>query len=83
MIKNAIITVIVATTVAIVAPRDLRDAATLTVRAGIGLIQLGLALYPQGYDAGPAPPDDEDDRGPAIQDAGLPVSARLAATANG
>lgn len=59
--KNAVITVIVAGTVAFFGPRDLRDVATFTIRAGIALVQLGLALYPSGYDAGPITDDEAED----------------------
>lgn len=75
MIKNAFVTIVVAAAVAILAPRDLREAAFLTVRAGISLIQLGLALYPPGHDAGPVVPNDEDDRGPGTQHAALAAFA--------
>jgi hypothetical protein len=50
-IKNTVITLLIAIAVAIFVPRDLREAATLIVRTGIGLIQFGLALEPNGYDA--------------------------------
>ncbi len=61
MIRNAVVTVIVASAVAIFAPRDLRQAAVLSVRAGVALIKLGLTLYPPRYDAGAVEDNDGSD----------------------
>lgn len=67
--RNAVISFLIAAAVTLVLPRDLREAAVLAVRAGIGLIQFGFALDPDGYDAGWAQPSHEWD--PGTQDAGL------------
>lgn len=58
MLKNTILTIIIAATVAGVAPRDRSEVAVLAVRLGALLMLLGLSLDPPGYDAGPL--EDED-----------------------
>jgi hypothetical protein len=57
--KNAALMFVIAGVMAIVTPRDMREAAALSMRAGVALINLAVALYPNWYDANR---DDDDDR---------------------
>ena len=60
MLKNTILTIIIAATVASVAPRDRSEVAVLAMRVGALLMLLGLSLDPPGYDAGPLEDDAPD-----------------------
>lgn len=74
MIKNALITLVIATAVTLFAPRDLDTVATLAMRAGIELIKLGLALERRGYDAGLGYWHDDSDPQQPLQDADFKAS---------
>ena len=54
-VKN-IVSIVIVLTLVIITPRDLREAASFAIRLGVGLIQFGLALDPDGYEAGVANP---------------------------
>ncbi|MFN0217367.1 MAG: hypothetical protein ACKVP4_00990 [Hyphomicrobium sp.] len=75
--KNALITIIIATMVAVLAPRDMSEAARLMIRAGIVLIQIAVRLDPPGYGAGEAETEPDGDHDPQ-QDAGLRAVAGCA-----
>jgi hypothetical protein len=72
--KHTLITIVVTAVVAVGAPRNLEDVASLSLRAGLALIKLAIALYPQppGYDAGEEP-DDQVEQQDADLAAGGPL----------
>ena len=76
--KHLIVTVVVASATAILAPRDLRDASDLLLKAGAMVIRLGLSLHDwqssPGYDA------DYADDAPEQEHAGFRAGVFLSAS---
>ncbi len=50
--KNVVTSFVIATLVAIFAPHNFKELGAHLTRAGLLLVQMGLALDPPGYDAG-------------------------------
>ena len=60
--KQILIASVIATTLAVGAPRTLHDAGDIFLRIGAAIIRVGLALYntPAGYERGGYDPGEEE-----------------------